>query len=151
MKPCAYDTILEAYSACKDNGRSLLIIANSDPRESLEEERVNGGTESLTSLEFQHRATVGTSGWVCFMAGVLDYGKIRLESASELSVCSTFLMSSRKASLFPLNLTPCGPGRSLLASSLSSFSEDRHLAKTASPDTHTHTHQHYSGTANYVS
>lgn len=47
--------------------------------------------------------------------------------------CSTFLMSSRKVALFPLNLTPCGPERLRLASTLSSFREERHLAKTASP------------------
>lgn len=51
------------------------------------------------------------------------------------AVCATFLMSSRKASLSPLNLTPCGPERLRLASTLSSLSEDRHLAKTASPET----------------
>ena len=42
-------------------------------------------------------------------------------------------MSSRKLALFPLNLVPWGPERVLLASTLSSFREDRHLAKTASP------------------
>lgn len=49
--------------------------------------------------------------------------------------CFTFLMSSRNAALSPLNLTPCGPERLRLASTRSSLSEDRHLAKTASPKT----------------
>lgn len=49
--------------------------------------------------------------------------------------CFTFLMSSRNAALSPLNLTPCGPERLRLASTRSSLSEDRHLAKTASPET----------------
>lgn len=44
-------------------------------------------------------------------------------------------MSSRKAALSPLNLTPCGPERLRLASTRSSLREDRHLAKTASPET----------------
>lgn len=44
-------------------------------------------------------------------------------------------MSSRNAALSPLNLTPCGPERLRLASTRSSLSEDRHLAKTASPET----------------
>lgn len=43
-------------------------------------------------------------------------------------------MSSRKAALSPLYLTPCGPDRLQLASTLSSFREDRHRAKTASPE-----------------
>lgn len=47
----------------------------------------------------------------------------------------TFLMSSRNAALSPLNLTPCGPERLRLASTRSSLREDRHLAKTASPET----------------
>lgn len=46
-------------------------------------------------------------------------------------------MSSRKVALLPLNLTPCGPERLRLASTLSSFREERHLAKTASPKIHT--------------
>ena len=45
----------------------------------------------------------------------------------------TFLMSSRKEALSPLNLGPEGPGRLRLATTLSSFREERHLAKTASP------------------
>ena len=45
----------------------------------------------------------------------------------------TFLMSSRKEALSPLNLAPEGPERLRLATTLSSFREDRHLAKTASP------------------
>lgn len=44
-------------------------------------------------------------------------------------------MSSRNAALSPLNLTPCGPGRLRLAFTRSSLREDRHLAKTASPET----------------
>lgn len=44
-------------------------------------------------------------------------------------------MSSRNAALSPLNLTPCGPERLRLASTRSSLREDRHLAKTASPET----------------
>lgn len=44
-------------------------------------------------------------------------------------------MSSRKVALSPLNLTPCGPERLRLASTRSSLREDRHLAKTASPET----------------
>lgn len=51
-----------------------------------------------------------------------------------ITECPTFLMSSRKATLSPLNVTPCGPVRLRLASTLSSFREDRHLAKTASPE-----------------
>lgn len=43
-------------------------------------------------------------------------------------------MASRKEALSPLKMTPCGPERLRLASTLSSFSEDRHLAKTASPE-----------------
>jgi len=43
-------------------------------------------------------------------------------------------MSSRKAALSPLNLAAWGPGRLRLASTRSSFREDRHLAKTASPE-----------------
>lgn len=45
-------------------------------------------------------------------------------------------MSSRNWSLSPVNLPPWGPERLLLACTLSSFSEERHLAKTASPVRH---------------